>query len=132
MLSRDHLVILSWDPRWKQLTADHLVILLDHDDLPIVNELELLSMTERWNSDRDKKHEDVLKVCQCFRQSPENIGGLATYLSTLGRMGRWVFLGEVVFLRGMGKWRGNCVSSVFKSACIKIKKVIISNNFRNW
>ena len=95
-MSRDHLIILSWDPRWSGLTANYLAELLDHDELPIVNEIELLSICERWNCDRDKKKEDVLKVCQCFRQSPDNLPALVTYLSTLGRRRGSFWRGDVV------------------------------------
>ena len=84
VMQRDHLVILSWDPRWSKLQPKFLAKILDHDRLPVVNETELLSIVERWNSHRDKRPEDMLLVCQCFRQTGDNVGQLITFLSTLG------------------------------------------------
>ncbi|CAD7941740.1 unnamed protein product [Amoebophrya sp. A120] len=78
--SRNYLMLISWDQRWNSLESSFLSTFLDQDDLAIVNEGELLLIIERWNANRDKSTHDVLQVCQCYRQTSQNIDALVQFL----------------------------------------------------
>ncbi|CAD7958496.1 unnamed protein product [Amoebophrya sp. A120] len=78
--------LLSWDDRWTSLPYTFLQLILDHDDLAITSEAELLVLIERWNANRDKDPEEIYEICCCYRQTPENVEALVFFLSNLGML----------------------------------------------
>mmetsp|Transcript_9869 Transcript_9869/g.24393 ORF Transcript_9869/g.24393 Transcript_9869/m.24393 type:complete len:647 (+) Transcript_9869:534-2474(+) len=81
---RTNFQLLSWDDRWTSLPPSFLQLVLDHDDLAVTSEAEVLVLIERWNANRDKDAEEIYEICCCYRQTAENVEALVFFLSNLG------------------------------------------------
>ncbi len=67
MSDRYTLQLVTKDSRWTSLEVGLLRKIFDQDNLAIVNEIELLSLLERWNANRDKNVSDVGYAVGAFR-----------------------------------------------------------------